>query len=325
MENKIYELYKEAKVNCKIFKSENYSSYNDFDETEENLEYIGEVSNQIHDKIQAIAFTDRKEYENLISLLIIHYYTVIAGNGDYEEDLDNADEEEYEEIYDELIEDIINCNKEDLLNSIENQENNYLYELIEFLISEELQYHEDDDGDLIEDYDDFSYMEDTLKRKEGLEIYKKFHPNLNLELQFLEYQLKKDNLSEKLKNIKIKNLTDFFYVFDLIKKELSSIIYINYVLRGILYKINDNNLLDKIKEILLTYYYVYQKNNSEDFNEKFFFDVEVKYAYDTSRDFISAYDYIIKYFCNFDMTDYYNLLNNLSEEEKLKLNLTKKN
>ena len=76
---------------------------------------------------------------------------------------------------------------------------------------------------------------------------------------------------------------------------------------------------------LLSYYYVYQKNYNEYFDEDFFINVELKYAFDDTRDFISAYDYVIKCFCNFDMSEYYKLLNNLSENDKIKLNLIKKN
>lgn len=46
MLNKINEFYKEAKEDCKIFKTESYESNivdDDFDMNESNLEYIGEV------------------------------------------------------------------------------------------------------------------------------------------------------------------------------------------------------------------------------------------------------------------------------------------
>ena len=326
MLNKINEFYKDAKKSCQHLKNENNLAQLDFDQNEDNLEYIGEVENHIHDQIQAISFTNRNEYENLLSLLIIHYYTLIAGDGEYYEDLENAeDENEYEELYDELIEMIVDLDKDTLISSIENQENTYLYDLLDLVIEEELQYHEEDDDKTIEDYDDISYMEETLKREEGIKIYRKFHPNLELELEHFQYQQKKEEIFNKLKEIRIKNINDFFYAFNLVKNSLKTIHYINPVLRNILYEIEDKKILNTIMAALLSYYYVYQKNYNEYFDEDFFINVELKYAFDDTRDFISAYDYVIKCFCNFDMSEYYKLLNNLSENDKIKLNLIKKN
>lgn len=328
MLNKINEFYKEAKENCKHFKADGHEdciTEDDFDMDENNLEYIGEVENQIHDKIQAMAFSDRNEYENLISLLIIYFYTIIA-KGEYYENLKKAeDEDEYEEIYDELIEMIINLNKDDLISSMENQENTYLYELIRFVIQNEVQHYEYESIEVEEDYDDILYIRYTLQKDEGIRIYKKFHPNLKLDLTLFEHQLKKEEIFKKMQEIKIKNLTGFFYAFNLVKSQLKTNTYIKLVLRNILYEIKDKNLMQKIKEILLSYYYVYQKNHNEEFYEESFFNIDVKNAFDDTRDFVLACDHVVKCFCNFDMNEYYKLLNNLSEEEKQKLSLTKKN
>lgn len=328
MLNRINEFYKEAKEACKHFKADGHEAYiteDDFDMDESNLEYIGEVENQIHNKIQAMAFSDKNEYENLISLLIIYFYTIVA-KGEYYENLENAeDEEEYEEIYDELIEMIITLDKDDIINSIENQENTYLYELIRFVIQREVQHYEYEGIEVEEDYDDIMYIRDTLKKEEGIRIYKKFHPNLEHDLKLFEYQLKKEENFKKLQEIKIKNLTDFFYAFNLVKNQLKTTTYIKLVLRNILYEIKDKNLMQKIKEILLSYYYVYQKNFNEEFYEESFFKIDVKNAFDDNMNFMLACDHVVKCFCNFNMNEYYNLLNNLSEEEKQKLSLTKKN
>ena len=237
-----------------------------------------------------MAFSNRSEYENLISLLIIYFYTLVAKSEYYE-----------------------------------NQENTYLYELIRFVIQREIQHYEYEGTKIAEYYDDILYVRDTLKKEEGIKIYKKFHPNLNLDLKLFKEQLKKEETFKNLQKIKIENLNDFFYAINIIKNELKTELYIKLVLRNIFYEIKNKNLMQKIKEILLSYYYVYQKNYNKEFNEELFFKIDVKNAFDDTMNFMLACDHIIKCFCNFDMTDYYNLLNNLSEEEKLKLNLTKKN
>ena len=220
---------------------------------------------------------------------------------------------------------IITLNKDDLIRSMENQENTYLYELIRFVIQNEVQHYEYESIEVEEDYDDILYIRDTLQKDEGIRIYKKFHPNLKLDLNLFEYQLKKEEIFKKMQEIKINNLTDFFYAFNLVKSQLKTNTYIKLVLRNILYEIKDKNLMQKIKEILLSYYYVYQKNHNEEFYEESFFNIDVKNAFDDTRDFVLACDHVVKCFCNFDMNEYYKLLNNLSEEEKQKLSLTKKN
>ena len=239
LRNKMLEFYKIVNKDLLVTEENEYDS-EEAEEDFENQELI----------IELIDDMDQEEKRNFLCLLILYYYSII----NYIKE-DSKDEEEDEE--DEII-DLINSEDKDVvLECIEKNENNYLYDMISLLIEEDSTnyiYTEDK----IDDYDYYMIIDDVLEDEDFKEIYMRYHPNIKKE----EQEIKKYHYNEELllnySKIEISSLEDFIRVYSIAVKKFTSTSYLNTYLSNKLYDIKDKNkeLYQEIYLFIIRYYYM---------------------------------------------------------------------
>ena len=186
---------------------------------------------------------------NLISLLIIYYYSSILS----EDDIINL-------ATDELYELVVYNEKDYVISKILSDDNLYLYKLISFALDADIDSYDEHTikKGKIEDFDHYFFFDNVKDNEDFIEIYKKFHPCSKLEeLNYREYEYEK-KLFEKYNDFTPRNLTEFIEVITIMKKKFTRSPYFRLFISSIVSNVKevDVELFKKINLFMIKDYYM---------------------------------------------------------------------
>lgn len=254
------------------------------------------------------------ELENLISLIVLYY---MARNISVL-DIDKS------ALDDELIDMILNQDKDYVISALKNSDSGYLFELVYLILEEDIKLYGAEvllEG-VLEDYNYYAIIDEALKNNEVMsELFDKYHPNMNLESKNYNKYKRNEMLIEKYSNMKIKSLGEFTLVFTNMKNNLNNEKYLQYFLEELLTNIKENNsdLHQNIVLFILRYYYIDSYlNKTVDFDSIKFEILDIIQSMRID-DGALLDDAMIKLFCKFDFNTYMNSFNKLPKEVVLEV------
>lgn len=332
MRNKLFNLYKDALVEYPLLENEEYEE--DEKRREKRLHYL----------CNKIMELDSKEQDNLLSLMALYYYCISVVPNQVEKAIDNAmtetlteeidefideielynvddsnyPEDEEDENYEEDLESLIEThNKEEILTSIKESSDSYLYILLDIIFCEDigLYDYEDDEKDCIDDFDEYEIMENALSDETAKQIFEKLHPNLNLELNHYNDFVNNEKYIENSENLTINSLGEFLKSFMQAKQVLTTDSYIMIFLTEQLQKLQGTNeeLYKEIIIFMLKYYYIKTYLNDID-NMQTVIQGIVYTIEDLNKCENMDISYIYENFINFDLNKFYNEFSKLPKK-----------
>lgn len=321
MINKIAWFYYQARINNPIdddiiIENIDYILDNNLSEEEiDELDYENIILEEVCQNILELSTTSPKEFESLISLLTIYYYFIIAGDEEYFKLCKlNLIEEDY------IISDIIDLDKDDLLQLIKDNEYYHLESMVLIILEDYLYYKKDNElNEPIEEFLEWDYFKDIISFNNAQKIYLKYHPNIKAENEAYKRYREKENNLKKLIDIPVKNAYEFIILFLEAKSILQTKQFLQFFLRRELETIIGCDCFKDVLYILLKFYYLYNNDIGLDDFKNITFNI-IK----DNKKIFNLYKEVYKHFSNFDLNTYYNLLISFSNNEMTNLNNTLK-
>lgn len=268
MGKKFIELYNDALKRVPYTKEELEDYFENISsrQCEEKDEEINlEIFNCMSEDIDCM---DNEKFSNFVSLLSIYYYCKCHYDDDEyinEEDfeiddwetddieLDDFDEDEEDDI----IGDMETITKEEFIDDIKDQNNNYLFDLLEVFFDEELfgLNHEDFSFDK---YDCLSIVDEIDGNEKVENIFSKFHPNLKKEFEQYIDCAGQEQIFNKCTKFDVNSVSDFIQLYEIVRKKINDELLLKEFLRHFLINMNEKNemLCNDILIFILKYYYV---------------------------------------------------------------------
>ena len=321
MAKEIMRIYKES-LEVYPFEEENESidEYdNDEYDEEKFMKWMEEDDADAEDEYEEVINTDRLTYildrilelptskfNNLVSLLVVYYYTITIDH--YRNKTDKLDDEEELDDYLIVLNNIENKSVDDFLFDISQQNNDDLLYMMLRFAENEIEYYEEYHEEIdLEDFEGLGIVEAFNKKDYLKHIFFKFHPNLEADLQEYNNNLKKEEYLKKVSNIIVKSNMEFIQLFEVVKRNFND----KYYLKHFLFKFLDN-MQNKSKEtfkqimiIILRYYYI--KNYLENKEDLEYIKREVICNINDTKDRnINRFEYVIDEFLDFNFQSFMN-------------------
>lgn len=322
MINKLIAFLYEASLNCNeedVQGIEQDSFDIDYDSIEESLRWNGFVKyfDFVYEKILEMAENDPEEFSHFVSLMALHYATLILN----EEELEMVSDDEKAAYAKgrELIDAMLSQDKDDFIESIANGENDYLDEMLNLMFDEDFEWFDEEDLEKpLKEYEYWWHFQRAITEKnEAAELYRKYHPNIKKETDcFLAY-MKKEETFDKLAEAKIHSVAEFIQLISIAKiKYPEDMNYLTWLIRKITQKlISDNReLFEEIVWLMVRYYYAYMLHYQKDTEEYIMSDID-KIIKDPCA--LTAWQAGLDIFTTFDLTMYHTMLESLSNKQKV--------
>ena len=292
MKNRIIQFYRDG-----MFDVLKKADYEDLEE-EEELELLTYITDEI-------LTMPEDEQDDFIALLSLYYYITmvseISTEDDFRELLDLNSE-----LCDKVIRNMIGKSKDDFIDSVKEQENEMLDDLVRFIIEEDMgmyTYMELENG--IDEFDCWPRVKEVFKDKRHQNIFKKFHPNIVAESREYKKYYDNEELLKKMVNLNINSVGEFINVFLQARQLFSNSDYVRYFLFQYIFRANDNKspALPQIMTFILKYYYVRDYLNCPERLDKT--TREIAYALeDIEYNTTTGLSNFLNRFLNFDLIKY---------------------
>lgn len=284
--------------------------------------YDEEALMYVCDKIMELSLSDYEEFSDIVSLLTLEYFNIMCNKDALFEEYDayeNEFKDDTEFDDEEILDTIRECNKEDFVDDILDEENDYLVAILSLI----LEYYDFGYVDAL-DFSSYDYgnMDNAYKSDIGKNVYEEFHPNLSEELNHFNKQKKQNQILETIRNLNINSLLSFVCYIKTFNQYFDNKSLLISEFTDKLMKIKEENkkLYNEILCYVVSYFYMViddKQNNNEELsvtqrkNLEYLKSNNLKDLFDNP----SIYCFITQ-FINYDFMEYDNLLNNSSNEVK---------
>ena len=250
-----------------------------------------------------------EEFLNIVELLILEYYNIMC-SGEFE--LNEHDIE--------ILEFIEECDKDNLISSIESGETEFLDNIISVI----MEYYEFGDYTDILDFScyDYNNMNNVYKSDDGKKIYEQFHPNLLEELNNLNTYKKEKSFENFIDKKEINTLFEYIYYILIFKQIIKDkfILVNKFADKLIELKQKNNKLYNEILNYIISYFYVIMERKQKDNEElqgtqkenlKHLRNNNLNYIYENPTIYC-----FINEFIDYDIIEYDSLLNESNDKVK---------
>ena len=282
----------------------------------ENDDLTDEEFNRYNYICDCINMLDEDDKEDFIRLVLIYYYTI-----NYEYTLDDNDTgyvpKDYEEDEEEIFDLIEHNDEETILETLRDNDYSDLFDLITFIIQEDIINLSELNIDKIDDFDEYKHLESiTSKGNDISNIYFKLHPYMDLENKRYEKYHKYEDFLNKFINLKVNSSFEFAQMFSMAKQVIKSEVYVEDMLVSYLEKIKDNkDLVSNINIYMLKYLYI--KEYLEDKKDKDNIKLHISKLIQEPSEIEHV---TLQSFLDYDLNKHLTMMGLLSKEEKEELN-----
>lgn len=218
----------------------------------------------------------------------------------------------------------------DLINLIENEDYNIIYEGLEaeqyrflgevlsYIIDNDLSYYVDKDYYMVNDIEDYNeYLSfKNIKTRNIMDVVLKLHPNMEVEEQRYKKYIKDNEILTKISNIKIKSLSTFIQVFMMLKSQFTYKCYLGDFIKNVLDELilSNEELYKDIVVYIIKYTYIEEYLHNKDF-----IDIE-EYILESIKELDYLDNCFIEEFTNYDLTSFYIDYSKIPEDVKKHIN-----
>ena len=252
----------------------------------------------------------KKDYDDfceITSLLIIEFFNIMCN--------DMKNNNLIQDNQKRVLLHIIHSDKDDYIKSMYMEELKDLLVIISAIIEE---YNFDCEFEL-EEYP-YSYIEDLIKDSNVLNIYKKYHSNLELEMDKINEYIESNKLYEMISSLKVDDMFTFIYDFLILKQSIEDKYELVSIFMSKLWKIYSKNerLYMRIVYFLCGYYYITNKDKKGCDHESQTLLKAIEKCDDNLVN-ITRLDLLLNEFINFDLLKLYSYLDDFPMYMKKKL------
>jgi len=309
MREELLRLYKKAIEKYSLTYTEENSIYSkDATITDEEINRIGYICNSIN-------MYDEEEKENIVRLILIYYYTINCAY--YLEDITTGYESKEDEEKDEVMELIEDSDVDEILGCLEDATIVDLFDLVVFIIQEDIYNYEEIGVCSINDFDEYKNLDYINGIGKNIsDIYDKLHPNIEEEEKRYKMYKSYEEVIDKFSKMNIRSYFDFSQMFTMIKQYIKYDTYIEDMLNKFFYNNkNNSDLISSINLYMLKYSYVKQLLENKNEIEIIKKDIVSRMQKHNTIENITVLEFL-----DFNLTKFISMINSLSKEDINELN-----
>ena len=267
----------------------------------EEEELTDDEQNRITYIVDMINSMDTYIKDDFISLLLLYYYIISVSYTLEDDDIGYQADEEFEEEKDEIIDMLEQDDYNNILEYFTSMENTDLFDIILFIIQEDIVNYGELGLEKIDDFDEYIHLNALGRRKFDLsEVMQKLHPNLELEEERYNEYLKNESYVRKIQEKKFNNYLEFVQTFELVKYYLTSKSYVEDLLKRMLHSNSENKeLIKKVNLYIMKYYFIKKYYENPDNYEELLLEISKRVQEADEIDYM-----FLRPFVDYSMNDY---------------------